>query len=381
MLEREGFEIYVAEEVIEEGHEYRAITQFEMIKIKFWRNKLAVSGGIVLIILYLFFVIFPHFFATNDFMQQNEDYIFAPPQWPQFIDHDGNFHLRPFVYGYQSELNLETYSWEYKINYNEKYPIYFITRGYNYKLFGLFNMNWHLLGLGQDKKLFLLGTDRLGRDLFSRILFGGRISLTIGLIGVALTIIIGSFMGTLSGYFGGKIDDFIQRIIELLMSFPSIPLWAALAAVLPAEWSPIETFFAISIILSLKNWTGLARQVRAKVLSYREEEYTYAARVAGASDLYIIFRHMLPNCLSHILVIATLSIPGMILAETSLSFLGLGIQPPMTSWGVLLKDAQKISVVLQHPWLMIPGIFVVFAVLAYNFFGDGVRDAVDPYSN
>ncbi len=381
MLEREGFEIYVAEEVIEEGHEYRAITQFEMIKIKFWRNKLAVTGGIVLILLYLFFVIFPHFFATNDFMQQNEDYIFAPPQWPQFIDHDGNFHLRPFVYGYQSELNLETYSWEYKINYSEKYPIYFITRGYNYKLFGLFNMNWHLLGLGQDKKLFLLGTDRLGRDLFSRILFGGRISLTIGLIGVALTIIIGSFMGTLSGYFGGKIDDFIQRIIELLMSFPSIPLWAALAAVLPAEWSPIETFFAISIILSLKNWTGLARQVRAKVLSYREEEYTYAARVAGASDLYIIFRHMLPNCLSHILVIATLSIPGMILAETSLSFLGLGIQPPMTSWGVLLKDAQKISVVLQHPWLMLPGIFVVFAVLAYNFFGDGVRDAVDPYSN
>ena len=381
MLEREGFEIYVAEEVIEEGHEYRAITQFEMIKIKFFRNKLAVTGGIVLIILYLFFVIFPHFFATNDFMQQNEDYIFAPPQWPKFIDHDGNFHLRPFVYGYQSELNLETYSWEYKINYNEKYPIYFITRGYNYKLFGLFNMNWHLLGLGQDKKLFLLGTDRLGRDLFSRILFGGRISLTIGLIGVALTIIIGSFMGTLSGYFGGKIDDFIQRIIELLMSFPSIPLWAALAAVLPAEWSPIETFFAISIILSLKNWTGLARQVRGKVLSYREEEYTYAARVAGASDLYIIFRHMLPNCLSHILVIATLSIPGMILAETSLSFLGLGIQPPMTSWGVLLKDAQKISVVLQHPWLMIPGIFVVFAVLAYNFFGDGVRDAIDPYSN
>ena len=381
MLEREGFEIYVTEEVVEEGHEYRAITQFEMIKIKFLRNKLAVTGGIVLIILYLFFVIFPHFFATNDFMQQNENYIFAPPQWPKFIDHDGNFYLRPFVYGYQSELNLETYSWEYKINYSEKYPIYFITRGYNYKLFGLFNMNWHLLGLGQDKKLFLLGTDRLGRDLYSRILFGGRISLTIGLIGVALTIIIGSFMGTLSGYFGGKIDDFIQRIIELLMSFPSIPLWAALAAVLPAEWSPIETFFAISIILSLKNWTGLARQVRAKVLSYREEEYTYAARVAGASDLYIIFRHMLPNCLSHILVIATLSIPGMILAETSLSFLGLGIQPPMTSWGVLLKDAQKISVVLQQPWLMIPGIFVVFAVLAYNFFGDGVRDAVDPYSN
>ena len=381
MLEREGFEIYVTEEVLEEGHEYRAITQFEMIKIKFLRNKLAVTGGIVLIILYLFFVIFPHFFATNDFMQQNEDYIFAPPQWPQFIDNDGNFYLRPFVYGYQSELNLETYSWEYKINYSEKYPIYFITRGYNYKLFGLFNMNWHLLGLGQDKKLFLLGTDRLGRDLYSRILFGGRISLTIGLIGVALTIIIGSFMGTLSGYFGGKIDDFIQRIIELLMSFPSIPLWAALAAVLPAEWSPIETFFAISIILSLKNWTGLARQVRAKVLSYREEEYTYAARVAGASDLYIIFRHMLPNCLSHILVIATLSIPGMILAETSLSFLGLGIQPPMTSWGVLLKDAQKISVVLQHPWLMLPGIFVVFAVLAYNFFGDGVRDAIDPYSN
>lgn len=360
-------------------NEYEAISYGELVKKKFLKNRLAVWSGIILLIFYIAFVGFPNFFATNHYMLQNEDYIFSPPQIPQFIDEDGKFHLRPFVYGLKSELNLETFTWEYKTDYSQRYPIYLINRGYEYKMLGLFKSNLHLLGLKDGTPLFLLGTDRLGRDVFSRILVGGRVSLTIGLVGITLTIIIGSVLGTVSGYFGGLVDDVIQRIIELLMSFPSIPLWAALAAILPKEWSPIQTFFAISVILSLINWTGLARQIRAKVLSYREAEYTHAALASGASDMYIIIRHMLPNSISHIIVIATLAIPGMILAETSLSFLGLGIQPPMTSWGVMLQSAQEINAVLQHPWLLVPGLFVIVVVLTYNFLGDGLRDAIDPY--
>lgn len=360
-------------------NENEAISYWELVKKKFFKNRLAVWSGIILLIIYLVFVGFPNFFATNYYMQQNEDYIFAPPQTPHFIDKEGKFHLRPFVYGLKSELNLETFTWEYKVDYDQKYPIHFFTKGYEYKVFGLFKANRHLIGLQDGTPIFIFGTDRLGRDVLSRILIGGRVSLTIGLVGITLTIVIGSFLGTVSGYFGGLVDDIIQRIIELLMSFPSIPLWAALAAVLPKDWSPIQTFFAISVILSLINWTGLARQIRAKVLSYREAEYTHAALASGASDLYIILRHMLPNSISHIIVIATLAIPGMILAETSLSFLGLGIQPPMTSWGVMLQSAQEINVVLHHPWLMIPGLFVIIVVLTFNFLGDGLRDAIDPY--
>ena len=216
--------------------------------------------------------------------------------------------------------------------------------------------------------------------MVARVFIGSRISLTIGLVSVILTIIFGASLGTISGFYGGALDTLIQRIIEFLMSFPAIPLWAALAAAMPATWSPLQRFFAISVILSLIQWTGLARQVRAKVLSYREMEYTLAARAAGASDARIIFRHLLPNAFSHIIVVATLAIPGMILAETALSFLGLGIQPPQTSWGALLKQAQLVSVLLQQPWLLIPAFLVIVAVLTINFVGDGLRDAVDPYS-
>ncbi len=346
---------------------------------RFLRNRLAVGGGIVLIILYIL-VIFADFFAPYDHLKVNEDYVLRAPQRLRFFDEEGNFHLRPFVYGTTTELDTHDLVWVHKDDPTQVYPLRFFVRGKPYKLLGLFETDIHLYGVDEPGTVFLLGTDRLGRDVFSRILFGGRVSLSVGLIGVTLTIIFGSILGTVSGYFGGIVDTVMQRIIELLMSFPDIALWAALAAALPHDMSTVTRFFFISIILSFIGWTGLARQVRAKVLAYREMDYTNAARAAGASHTRIILVHMLPNALSHIIVVATLAIPGMILAETALSFLGLGIQPPMVSWGTLLQDAQTVSVVVKNPWLMIPGAFVIVAVLCFNFVGDGFRDAADPFA-
>ncbi len=349
---------------------------------RFRRNRLAVAAVIVLAVLYLVMVAFPEFFSNHFYQTHHADYVYAPPQIPRFVDEEGTFHLRPFVYPITSELDMETFNWVYTTDTSQRNHIYFFTRGYSYDLLGLFPTDIHFFGLEDpEQPLFLFGTDRLGRDVFSRILFGGRVSLTVGLVGVFLTIIIGSFMGTMSGYFSGPIDNAVQRLAEVLMSFPSIPLWAALGAALPSGWTPLQNFFAISVILSLRNWTGLARELRGKVLSFRESEYTLAAKCVGASHLHIIVRHMIPNSMSHIIVISTLSIPFMILAETSLSFLGLGIQPPSTSWGVLLQAAQQVNVVLEQPWLLLPGIFVVIAVLSFNFLGDGIRDALDPYSS
>jgi peptide/nickel transport system permease protein len=347
---------------------------------RFLRSRLAVGGSIVLIVLYLTVVVATEFVAPYDFSAKDEDYIFRPPQVPRFVDQQGRFHLRPFVYGMETTLDTETFTYVHKPVYSEIYPIGFFVRGHPYKMWGLIPGDIHLFGVSEPGTLFIFGADSMGRDLFSRVLYGGRVSLTLGFVGVTLMILLGSALGTASGYFGGMVDTIMQRIIEFLMSFPTIPLWAALAAALPPDWSSIKRYFAISVILSLIGWTGLARQVRAKVLSYREMDYTVAARAVGGSDWRIVFVHMLPNALSHIIVVATLRIPGMILAETSLSFLGLGILPPMTSWGALLRDAQYVSVILQHPWLLIPGFFVIVAVLCYNFVGDGLRDAVDPFA-
>ena len=343
------------------------------------RNRMAVSGGIVLIIMYTV-IIFANFFAPYDHLISNEDYVARQPQRLHFFDAEGNFHLRPFVYGTVTSLDTENLDWVHEDDLEEVYPLRFFVRGAPYALFGLIETDLHLYGVDEPGTVFLLGTDRNGRDMVSRIIFGGRVSLTVGLIGVSLTIILGSVLGTISGYFGGVVDTLMQRLIELLMSFPDIALWAALAAALPAEVTSVQRFFLISIILSFVGWTGLARQVRAKVLAYREMDYTNAARAAGASHRRIIFIHMLPNALSHIIVVATLAIPGMILAETALSFLGLGILPPAVSWGTLLQDAQTVSVVIKKPWLMLPGLFVIIAVLCFNFVGDGIRDAADPFS-
>lgn len=355
------------------------LSLWQLTQRRFLRNRLAVGSGIILVLFYAVILI-AEFLAPYDYTQEGEDSILMSPQTLHFVDQGGQFHLRPFVYGTTTSLDRENFEWVHEVDTSQMYPLRLFVYGAPYKLLGLVPMDLHLFGVDEPGTVFVFGTDSMGRDLFSRIWFGARVSLTVGLVGVALTLILGSSLGTASGYFGGFVDTVMQRIIEVLMSFPAVPLWAALAAALPPDWSTIKRYFAISLILSLVGWTGLARQVRAKVLAYREMDYTVAARAVGSSDWRIVFLHMLPNAMSHIIVVATLRIPGMILAETSLSFLGLGIRPPMTSWGVLLQEAQRLSVILQHPWLMIPGVFVVVAVLCFNFVGDGLRDAVDPYA-
>jgi peptide/nickel transport system permease protein len=346
---------------------------------RFLRNRLAVGGAVVLFFMYIV-IIFAPFFAPYDHLVSNEDFVARAPQRPRFFDAQGNFHLRPFVYGTTTTLDTENLDWVHEDDPEQIYPIHFFVKGKSYKLFGLIKADRHFYGVEEPGTVFLLGTDRNGRDMVSRIIYGGRVSMTVGLVGVSLTIIFGSILGTISGYFGGMVDTIIQRIIELLMSFPSIALWAAFAAALPADITVVTRFFFISIILSLIGWTSLARQVRAKVLAYREMDFASAAKAAGASHARIILIHMLPNALSHIIVVATLAIPGMILAETALSFLGLGILPPAVSWGTLLQDAQTVSVVIKKPWLMLPGLFVIMAVLSFNFVGDGFRDAADPFA-
>ena len=346
---------------------------------RFLRNRLAVGGGVVLLFLY-FMIVFADLISPYDHLISNEDFVARAPQLPRMIDAEGNFHARPFVYGTTTFLDTHNLDWVHEDDKEQIYPLKLFVPGKPYKFLGLIPTDRHLYGVDEPGTAYLMGTDRLGRDIFSRILFGGRISMTIGLVGVSLTIILGSLMGTVSGYFGGVVDTVIQRCIELLMSFPSIALWAALAAAMPPEITIVTRFFLISVILSLIGWTSLARQVRAKVLAFREMEFTAAATAAGATHMRIILIHMLPNALSHIIVIATLAIPSMILAETALSFLGLGILPPAVSWGTLLRDAQTVGVVIKKPWLMLPGAFVIATVLSFNFLGDGIRDAVDPFA-
>lgn len=355
------------------------LSLWRLIGRRFLRNRLAVGGGCVLLCLYAV-ILFAEFVAPYDHLLSNEDFVARAPQRLRFIDADGAFHWRPFVYGTTTTLDTHNLDWVHEDDTSRIYPLQLFVKGQPYRLWGLMPSDRHLYGVEAPGTAFLLGTDRLGRDMFSRIVFGGRISMTVGLLGVSLTILLGSLMGTVSGYFGGIVDTVIQRSIELLMSFPSIALWAALAAALPADVTIVGRFFLISVILSLIGWTSLARQVRAKVLAFREMEFAAAATAAGATHLRIILVHMLPNALSHIIVIATLAIPGMILAETALSFLGLGILPPAVSWGTLLQDAQTVGVVIKKPWLMLPGACVILTVLSFNFLGDGIRDAVDPFA-
>lgn len=357
-------------------------TQWQLIWERFRRNKLAVVSVWVLVLLYLI-ATFAEFIAPFDSQHFNARYTYAPPQQLHLIDVDeeGSWSFRPHVNGYRSEVDPRSLARKFTIDPEEKVYLSFFGEGQSYRLWGLFETSRHLITPERARDPFyLLGADRLGRDQFSRLVHGTRISLSVGLIGVIASLLLGVVIGGLAGYFGGWIDAVTQRVIEFLRSLPTLPLWMGLAAAMPRDWGAIQTYFAITIILSLLGWTELARVVRGRFLSLRSEDYVLAARFDGASHLRVVLRHMVPAFTSHIITAASLAIPGMILAESALSFLGLGLQAPVVSWGVLLQESQNIRALATAPWLLFPGVLIVVTVLAMNFVGDGLRDAADPYA-
>lgn len=351
-------------------------SQLRLMWWKFRRHRAAVISGIFLALLYLS-IPFSEFLAPYSLNHRKVDAIYMPPQQLHLF-HEGRF-VGPFVYGSAFKLDIETLERKYEVDRTRVYPLRFFCKGEEYSFWGLWQANRRLFCPAENGTAFLLGTDRLGRDVLSRIIYGTRISLTIGLIGITISFVLGITIGGLAGYYGGWFDHIVQRIIEVLQSLPSIPLWLALAAIMPVTWSPIVVYFGITLILGLLDWTGLARAVRSKLLSLREEDYVMAAELMGANPPRIIFRHLIPGFMSHLIASATITIPSMILGETALSFLGLGLRPPVTSWGVLLNEAQNINVVALYPWLIVPVVPVILVILAFNFLGDGLRDAADPY--
>ncbi len=375
-VSEEPFDPYSIEALSPEQERYYLASQWQMMWWRLRRHKLAVWSGMILALMYLS-TVFTEVLAPYNLHSRHTDAIYAPPQAVHFF-HEGEF-IGPFVYGMDVELNMENLSREYTEDTETLYPIRFFCSGDQYKFWGLVPGSFHLVCPAEEGHMFLLGTDRLGRDVLSRIMYGARISLTIGLIGITISFVIGLTLGGLAGYYGSWIDSIVQRLIEIIRSFPELPLWMALSAALPVTWSPIGVFLGITVILGFLDWTGLARAVRSKLLALREEDFCTAAVLMGARPRRVIARHLLPNFMSHLIASATLSIPSMILGETALSFLGLGLRPPITSWGVLLNEAQDINVVALYPWLMLPVVPVIIAVLAFNFFGDGLRDAADPY--
>lgn len=353
---------------------------WKLVWWRFRRHKLAMVGAVVTLFIY-FLAIFADFIAPTSVASTKTQYTYAPPQGLHFIVRDADgWHFQAHVYDYTVELDPIAFRRTFVTDPEKPIPVGLFVQGTPYSFFGLFRTDRHLVGpLDPSKPFYLLGADRLGRDVLSRTIHGARISMSIGLVGVFLSFVIGTVLGGLSGYLGGIVDTLIQRSIEIIRSIPTIPLWMGLAAAVPLSWDPLAVYFAITVILSLVGWTNIARIVRGKFLSLRHEDFVTAAMLDGAGRMRIIMRHMLPSMMSYIIAATTLAIPLMILSETALSFIGLGLQPPLVSWGVLLKEAQNIRSLTSAPWLFTPGIAVVIAVLSFSFLGDGLRDAADPY--
>jgi peptide/nickel transport system permease protein len=371
------FDPYKIEALTPEQERFYLASQWKMMWWRLKRHRLAVLSAAVLALLYASILV-TEFLAPYELQSRHSDFIFAPPQGVHLF-HEGAF-IGPFTYALQYKLDLRTLKRDYTPDLAKPQPLRFFCRGDRYRAWYGVETDVHLVCPAPGGTVFLLGTDRLGRDMLSRILYGTRISLTVGLVGIVISFVLGIVIGGVAGYFGGWVDNLAQRTIEVLRSLPELPLWLALSAALPLTWSPVAVYFGITLILALLDWPGLARAVRSKLLALREEDFCTAATLMGASPGRIIGRHLLPNFMSHLIASATLSIPSMILAETALSFLGLGLRPPITSWGVLLVEAQNLEAVALYPWLLLPALPVIVTVLAFNFFGDGLRDAADPYA-
>ena len=359
----------------EEQHE----SYFQLVWQRFRKSRPAIIGGLMVLSL-IILAIFAEFFAPVDPSDANLHDSFIPPTRIRMVDDEGNFHLRPFVYNLAVTIDPKTYEPLWEEDPSQQYEIKFFVKSWEWEILGLIPTRWHLFGVEEGGKIHLLGTEKQGRDLWGRACTAGRISLSLSLFATFVSIGVGAVVGIISGYYGGMIDNIIQRIVEFVASFPQLPLWLALAAIIPRTWDSLQVFIVMVIIFSLLSWTLLAREVRGKVLAFRETDFILAAKEMGASDARIIFLHLFPNSISHIIVVLTLTIPQIILAEAFLSFLGIGIQEPLVSWGFLMRDAQNLQTLGTHTWIMTPVIFIIVAVLGFNFLGDGLRDAADPYS-
>ncbi|MEQ8357493.1 MAG: ABC transporter permease [Kiloniellaceae bacterium] len=370
------FDPYKVDRLTPQQERYYQASEWRIMWWRFRRHRVAVWSGAFLVAMYLVVVI-SEFLAPYNLHSRDTQRIHAPPQ-ALHLFHEGEF-IGPFVYGYDSGMDMETLKRTYKPNPEKVQPLRFFCRGDGYTLWGQFEADLHLFCPAEGGTAFLFGTDRLGRDMLSRIIYGSRISLTIAMIAVAISFVLGVIIGGVAGYYGGFVDALTLRAIEIIRSFPELPLFMTLSALLPVTWSPIGVFAGISVIIGFLEWPGLARAVRAKILSLREEDFTTAAQLMGASPARVIGRHLMPSFTSHLIASLTLSVPTAILGETALSFLGIGLRPPVTSWGVVLNEAQNLNVVALYPWLMLPVVPLFLVVLAFNFLGDGLRDAADPY--